>query len=62
MRWFGKDQEQLPKKKYNALYINHDIDEKLFDIYKISIVKILEKYFEVDWDYTLAKSIKIKDK
>ena len=62
VRWFGKDQEQLPIKQLDKLYINHDLGKEDSEFKQNKIVKILKKYYFVDWDCSDKKTILIKEK
>lgn len=62
IRWFGKDQDQLPISKLDRLYINHDFGEQENNYRYEEVVKILEKYYIVDWDYSIKSTILIKEK
>ncbi|MBU0996927.1 MAG: hypothetical protein KKE16_02665 [Firmicutes bacterium] len=62
VRWFGEDQDQLPIAQLDKLYINHDFGKEESKFTQIEIVRILEKYYLVDWDYSDEKTILIKEK
>ncbi|MDZ4196721.1 MAG: hypothetical protein U1C51_05650 [Candidatus Izemoplasmatales bacterium] len=62
IRWFGEAQEQLPIKQLNKLYINHDLGKEDIELKNSEIIKILNKYYSVLWDYSNEKTILIKEK
>lgn len=62
VRWFGKDQEQPPIKQLDKLYINHNLGKEDIEYKQNEIVKILKKYYSVDWDCSDEKTILIKEK
>ncbi|MGD9761863.1 MAG: hypothetical protein AB7U52_05500 [Candidatus Izemoplasmatales bacterium] len=62
VRWFGIDQEQLPIAKLDKLYINHDFGDEENTYRHKGVVKLLEKYYLVDWDYSNKSTIVIKEK
>lgn len=62
VRWFGKDQEQPPIEQLNQVYINHDFGNENNEYRKAEIVKILSKFYDVDWDCSDEKTIKVKEK
>lgn len=61
VRWFGKEQEQPPLKDLKEAYIFHDLNKIHFDSSKQILIEILKKYFMVEWNLSMDKSIKIKD-
>ena len=62
IRWFGEAQEQLPIKKLNKLYINHDLGKEDIEFKNSEIIKILNKYYLVKWDSSMGKTILITEK
>jgi len=61
VRWFGKAQEQQPLKGLSKVFINHDLG-KDFESKRIEIMLILSKNYDVMWDGSLNKTIRIKEK
>jgi len=62
VRWFGKEQDQLPIAKLDRLYINHDFGDEENNYRYKEVVKILEKYYLVDWAHSNKRTILIKEK
>jgi hypothetical protein len=62
VRWFGEDQEQPPIINLHKLYINHDLGKEDIEFKNSEIIKILNKYYSVHWDYSNEKTILITEK